>query len=178
MESPLSGFTLFCKQLHLFRILLPEQVENHRSKIQNTDSSCHVFLRCESLAFILGHTLKSPGRVTAQLAICRWGALGFGGSDATASAPYLPAMEQLPPPPPRGSGGPPPTHFHQFQPKACALARVTGCPGDRPRSPAGIRRSHQSPNFVLNGSTSREGPMASEEGSGCCWTSEGRPAWG
>lgn len=118
MESPLSGFTLFCKQLHLFRILLPEQVENHRSKIQNTDSSCHVFLRCESLAFILGHTPKSPGRVTAQLAICRWGALGFGGSDATASAPYLPAMEQLPPHPhPEALAGHHQPTFISFNPR-------------------------------------------------------------
>lgn len=76
-----------------------EQVENHRSKIQNTDSSCHVIFRCESLAFIPGHTPKSPGRVSAQFAICSWGVLGLGGSDATASAPYLPAMEQLPPTP-------------------------------------------------------------------------------
>lgn len=73
--------------------------------------------------------------------------------------------------------GSPPTHLQQFQPEACALTCVPGCPGDRPCSPAGIRRSHQSPIFVLNGITRREGPMASEEWSGGCWTSEGRPAW-
>lgn len=39
-------------------------------------------------------------------------------------------------------------------------------PRDSPHSPAGIRRSHHSPSFAVDGRAGQEGLMASEEESG------------
>lgn len=44
------------------------------------------------------------------------------------------------------------------------LPGVTRCPGDAIHSPAGIRRSHHRPSFVMGGSAGWARPMASEAG--------------
>lgn len=44
------------------------------------------------------------------------------------------------------------------------LTGVTCCPGDDIHSPAGIRRSHHRPSFVVGGSAGWVRPMASEAG--------------
>lgn len=117
MGSSVSDFTVFCKQLHLFRVLLPEQVENYCSKIQIIGkNSCRV--PAVSQALVTGPHSRSPhnspGRVTVQLAFCRWGALRLGEVQATQrSPPHLPAVEQLHPLRPWRL---PPAHLQEFPP--------------------------------------------------------------